>query len=94
MKSFLIVQKKMIRKCNDAGKPVIIATQMLESMQENPRPTRAEVSDVANAVYDLTSCIMLSGEVAQGKYPVECVKDMITDIQRVTSKQFQLMLHV
>ena len=81
-----VIQRRIIRKCIDSKKSVIIATQMLHSMIENPRPTRAEVSDIANAIYNKTDAIMLSGETAYGDYPVEAVRVM-TEVAKEVEKE-------
>src|SRR3989338_11563487 len=81
-----LVQKILVKKCIEAGKPVIIATHLLESMISNPRPTRAEVTDVANAVFEKADCIMLSGETTKGNYPVKCVRAMHNIAKNVQSR--------
>lgn len=88
-----IVQKEMIRKCNFAGKPVITATQMLQSMVDNPQPTRAEVSDTANAIFDHTDAIMLSNETAVGKYPVRALK-IFAKVAQTVEKELKKYDHL
>ena len=88
-----ILQKQIVKKSLDAGKPVIVATQMLDSMIVNPRPTRAEVSDVTNAVVDHADAVMLSGESASGKYPVESVRTMKDIIENTEASPYDDVKH-
>jgi pyruvate kinase len=92
MEEVPMVQKMLVDKCNKAAKPVIVATQMMESMIENPRPTRAETNDVANAVMDGADALMLSAETAAGKYPIEVIRSMVRTISSV-EKQGDIFFH-